>query len=174
MRRTIRYLLLAALPVAFGTTLLAQGGCVAVAVGSPEKDKGKVETSFSATGIIDLDFWVVFTPGAAKRFEGDHELEVRIYTPKGHLYTSISTPFSADEKSKGASRKLDGYPHGLAVKTFEQVGFESTAHPAIGVRMPVAGSMIVSNSIYGTWTAEAFVDKQSIACAKSTSFEIKP
>jgi hypothetical protein len=41
-------------------------------------------------------------------------------------------------------------------------------------RLPVAGTTIVNNSLYGTWKAEAYFEGERTACAKARSFVIKP
>ena len=161
-------LLAAAVPA-----LAQQGGCVAIAVSSEQKGGGKFDTSFSATRVIDIDFSVVFTPGAAKRFlDGNHLVEFRILTPRGHLYQSMTIPFTADAKRKGAKVKVEGYPDPMAVRTMDDVVFDKGNHVRVSTRMPVAGTPIIWSSLYGTWTAQAFVDGESVPCAKGAAFTI--
>jgi hypothetical protein len=40
------------------------------------------------------------------------------------------------------------------------------------VTLPVAGTSIVSNSLYGEWTAEAVVEDEGAACAQPMTFTI--
>src|SRR6202008_1012118 len=54
------------------------GQCVAVAVSSPQAPKGRV--SFSATKILDLQFGAILR----SRIGGEHVLNLKVYTPKGH------------------------------------------------------------------------------------------
>ena len=47
-------------------------------------------------------------------------------------------------------------------------------YQTVTTRLPVAGTTIVNNSLYGTWKAEAFFEGERTACAKPRSFVIKP
>lgn len=153
--------------------LAQQGGCVAVAVSSEQKSGGKFDTSFSAVEVIDIDFSVVFTPGAAKRFlDGDHLVEFRILTPRGHLYQSMTLPFTADPAKKGAKVKVEGYPDPMPTRGLDDVVYEKGNHVRVFTRMPVAGTPIIWSSLYGVWTAQAFVDGESVPCAKAAKFTI--
>ena len=170
MKKTLLTVIIA---MAFPMTLMAQqGGCVSVAVGSQEKGGGKFEATFSATEILDVDFSVIFTPGAVKQFSGDHEVEFRVFTPRGHLYQSITIPFSADESQRGKKKKIAGYPRPVDVQVLESVDFDKKKHMGVKVRMPVAGTMIVNNSLYGSWSAQAYVDGETVPCSKPVQFAI--
>ena len=166
MKKLIFAIALFALPA-----LAQQGGCVAVAVSSEQKGGGKFETTFSATQVIDVDFSIVFTPGAAKRFlDGNHTVEFRILTPRGHLYQSMTIPFTADPARKGEKVKVEGYPDPMPLRVTESVD----NHVRVFARMPVAGTPIITSSVYGTWTAQAYVDGETVPCAKAATFTMTP
>lgn len=148
-------------------------GCIGMATGS-EQVKGGFASEFSATSILDIDVWVLFTPGTAKRLSGDHSVEVRFKTPGGYLYQSTTIPFSADPKLKGKERKLDGYPHPLATQGLQEVTWKNGKQLGTSVRLPVAGTYVMTNSLYGTWSAEAFVDGEAMPCAQALEFTIIP
>jgi hypothetical protein len=158
---------------ALAAPLLAQqGGCAGVVFGSDQKNKGRFDSSFSATQIIDIDLSVLFPPGIAAKFAGNHKVEVRISTPRGHLYQSMTVPFTTDATRKGARVSIAGYPDPLEMQVLEEVGTANGKQLRAFVRLPVAGTPIVSNSIYGIWTAQAYVDDEPVACSKPAQFQI--
>lgn len=151
-----------------------QGGCIGVAVGSEQKNAGKFDTVFSATEIIDVDFSVLLTPGAARRFAGSHVVEFRIHTPRGHLYQSIAIPFSSDANAKGKKVIVPGYPQPIETQLLTEVSTDNGKNLRATVRLPVAGTAIVANSLYGMWTAQAYVDGETLACSKPVTFTLTP
>lgn len=169
-----RHFAVLTLAIAIALPTLAQtgGGCVALAVGSQEKGKGALDTEFSATQILDVDFSILFTPGSTKRFGGTHVAEVRVFSPSGNLYQSIAIPFSSDSALIGSKAPLQGYPDPVVIRQVSQREVKGAKHPEVQARMPVAGTLIVTNSLYGTWTAEAFVDGDPLPCSKKASFRI--
>jgi len=122
---------------------------------------------FSATRILDLEFRVRFT----QQLQGEHLLRLDLITPKGHRYESLTAAISTDPGLRGASRKVADYPRPLAVQFVGRHG-QSRARRAT-LRLPVAGTPIVSNSLYGAWKVEAYLDEGDVACAKSP-FTLKP
>jgi hypothetical protein len=174
MKRSIKALI-ATLTIAAALPAVAQnrsGGCAAVVAGSPERNRGSFQESFKATEVIDIDLSVLFTPGTINRFAGDHEVQVRIFTPNGHFYQAIDVPFTADSTPKGRQRKLEGYPLPVDVQSLTEVERKGSKHYAVSARLPVAGTLITSNSIYGQWSAVAFVDGESLGCSSPASFTI--
>lgn len=155
------------------TSLMAQqGGCIGVAIGSPEKNRGKFDATFSATEIIDLEFSLLFTPGAEKRFGNDHRVEFRISTPKGHLYQSITIPFTGDPAKNGKRVIVPGYPQPMETQLLTDVSTSNGKNLRAKVLLPVAGTAIIANSLYGSWTAQAFVDGETVPCSKPATFTI--
>lgn len=152
---------------------LAQG-CVGIATSSQQHTGGAFTDSFSATAILDVDLWVLFTPGSVKRFADDHTVEVKIFTPRGYLYQSIAIPFTSDEGKKGKSRKLDGYPHPMPARVLQDVTWKNGKHIGTNIRLAVGGTMITTNSLYGTWSAEAYVDGEPLRCSQPAKFNITP
>ena len=74
------------------------GQCAAVAVSSPQAPKGRV--SFSATKILDLQLGALLR----SRITGEHVLNLKVYTPKGHLYQQLDVPFRGGSTSQVAQR----------------------------------------------------------------------
>ena len=117
--------------------------------------------SFSATEIVDIDFQVRFAP----RDAGNHLLSVKVLTPRKHLYQQIDVPFSTHVPAGTEStRRIEGYPRPVVVQRAQEV--EETGSNAskggrrhqVTARLPVAGTLIMQNSLYGEWTAEALLD----------------
>lgn len=148
-----------------------QGGCASVVLASAEKNKGAFDSTFSATSIVDLDIAALFTPGVVQRFGGAHRLEVKIYSPSGNLYQSVAVPFTSDSSKKGEKTQLADYPNPLPTVVLEEVN-HGGRHFAARVKLPVAGTPIVANSLYGTWSAVAHVDGEALPCASAARFTI--
>jgi hypothetical protein len=174
-RKNMVFLISAVLLFAISVPTFAapkEKSCFAIVVGSQEKAKGKFDTLFSATQILDLDFTVLLNPGSAKQFLGTHYAEFRVYTPKGHLYQSISIPFSADPKLKGNEVAVPGYPRPIATRSTAEASFNNAKFLAISARMPVGGTSIVQNSLYGEWRLEALLDDDSAPCSAAAHFAV--
>ena len=122
---------------------------------------------FSAIRMLDLDLTVRFVDG----FAGDHLLRLKLITPKGHHYQTLSALIASDPVSTKSLRRVEGYPRPLAVRLMQKAGAPSL--PEVTVTVPVGGTPIVANSIFGVWTAEAYLDDQSEVCA-SQSFILTP
>ncbi|HEY7818121.1 MAG TPA: hypothetical protein VIG29_07885 [Vicinamibacteria bacterium] len=106
----------------------------------------KKTPTFSAAIILDLRF--------ESTIKGSSELRFDLYTPRGHLYQSLPATTaapSASERQRGEIRR------------------KATA------TLPVAGTTIVTSSLYGAWKVEAFLkNEQTTACASAVSFVISP
>lgn len=172
MKRLVFALLFAAAAFPLAAQSTAHG-CVAVTVGSPQKNGGRFDTAFSATQVIDVDFSIVFTPGAAHQFAGDHLVEFRIYGPRGHLYQSMTIPFSADA-ANGRKVAVPSYPAPLESKTLAPTQYNGAQHMYVAATLPVAGTSIVTNGLYGAWSAQAYVDGDPVACSQAARFTIMP
>jgi hypothetical protein len=150
----------------------AQAGCVALTTRSEQK--AKEEPVYSATEILDVDVWILFHPGTAKQYADDHAVQVRFFTPTGSLYQTIDIPFTSDAKKKGKEKSLDGYPHPIQFSLLKEITWSKGKYLGTSVRLPVAGTMIMSNGLYGGWRAEAYVDGEEVPCAKAVEFTINP
>lgn len=176
MNGTRRFLTMTAIACAsvLGPEAIGQPGlCSAVATRSLQQSDGAIASSYPATAILDVDILALFTNAQAKQMSGDHVVEFRIFTPKGHLYQSISVPFSADEKLRGKKTKVKGYPREIATSVLESVRLDNRTYYAVAARLPVAGTAIITNSLYGSWTAEALIDGAPLSCNDKVRFEIR-
>lgn len=126
---------------------------------------------FFATRILDLDFVVRLRPSAA----GTESVRVEVETPSGHLFQTLTVPFT-DEPAQAASRRaMAGFPHPVEVQ-FAQPSAAAgrvVIREVVG-RMPVAGTPIVHSSLYGEWRARAYLDDAIEPCSVTKTFEIRP
>ena len=157
--------------------------CIGVAVGSKQKlgkngkDANEQEfengiVSFSATKVLDVDFAVVFSPQVAAQFTNVHVVEFRLFTPQGNLYQSISIPMTSDAARAGQSHRVAGYPDLIPIQILQPINHGLGRGMMAKVTLPVAGTPIVSNSLYGTWTASAVVEDEVAPCSTPAQFTI--
>ena len=152
------------------------GQCVAVVVTSPEAPRRRV--SFSATKILDLELGALLR----SRISGEHVLNLKVYTPKGHLYQQLDVPFRGGFTSGPASvetaagprmRRVDGYPQPLPEQELV-AAHTPTGQRAyrISTRLPVAGTSIMTSSLYGKWKVVPHLDGSLKACGAGAAFSI--
>ena len=129
-------------------------GCQSVWVTAPAFGKRaprfRKPFNFSATEVLDLEFQVLVRPDLL----AGRGLELKILTPKGHLYPTLALPAPSDPADAAPQRR--------------------SRYRTVTARLPVAGTTIVNNSLYGAWKAEAFVAGERTACARPRSFVINP
>jgi hypothetical protein len=166
-----RWLSLAVSLALVAGTALAQGNgsppCANIQVVSHEEGSNAADR-FSATATTDLVFNVNFH----QSFSGDHLLELRLFTPSGHLYQSLAVPI-ADASRVPGSRMVPGYPRPLKEQTPAEVTEGTTRLKRVEVRFPVGGTLISSNSLYGRWRVEAYVDGAGQPCSPPKAFVIQ-
>jgi len=130
-----------------------RGVCQSVWVTAPGFGKpaprARKPLNFSASDVVDLEFQVVVSAAAPAA------LELKVFTPKGHLYQEL--PLSSTDAGSVSSAPTRRPRYRTLTATF-----------------PVAGTTIVNNSLYGTWRVEAFFAGDRAACAKPRAFVIKP
>jgi hypothetical protein len=106
--------------------------------------------NFSAAEVLDLEFQVLVRPDLL----AGRSLELKILTPKGHLYQTLALPAPSDPPDTAPQRR--------------------SRYRTVTARLPVAGTTIVNNSLYGAWKAEAYLAGERTACARARSFVINP
>lgn len=144
--------------------------CSGVKVESLPAGKGG-GTPFSASAIEDLEFRVVF----ALAPPGQHVLRLRVLLPKGALYQEIAVPFSLDPRATGATEAvLEGYPRPVPVRTLQKTTDRKGTWWSVSATLPVAGTLVVENSLYGTWQVEAYLDREKSPCTPPVSFDLAP
>lgn len=150
-----------ALAVAGSATAADDGFCARVLVGteslSPLEARG---VTYSVKDVEDLRFLV----GLLGEVSGSHLLELRLLTPAGHHYQTLTAPIATELGEGGPERRVPGYPRPLPVQLLAPESFPEG--PAMTARMslPVAGTPIVSGSLYGAWTIELTLDGRPMDC----------
>ena len=143
-------ILLAAAPGVAGEAGTNSPGCRNLAFASIPRSQSRSTAGFSASQILDV------TPSVElPRRPGGSEgpaLEVRFYTPNGHLYLSkpVAVPPAAPGNASSRTRS-----------------WERVALPPL----PVGGTPIVTSSLYGRWRV-ALLPEGAPAC--SGSFVLRP
>jgi len=139
--------------------------CLAVVVRSDLRSGlWRRPADFFAREIQDVNVRVLFPPGSAP-----DAVEVRFLNPNEHLYQTMSVPVAAD----GNARALPDHP--WPVRSAQPVpqkrfGWRVVAIDVPG--LPVAGTHIVTNSLYGKWTVEARAVGSEATCR--TTFTLEP
>jgi len=143
--------------------------CPTVAVSGVEKPDDMGRRSFSATRSADLIFHVLFD----RSLEEEHVVTLKIFTPHGYLYRRLDVPL-APEKGEGplGARRLPGYPYPVPVQAPHTVTIGEQSYESVDVSFPVAGSTIVTSSLYGRWKVEIFLDWAGEPCGEPAFFDI--
>jgi len=170
LRKTLSvavFVLMAAAPV------LAQVGptsgfCARVEVGSESVDPLTSGRTFSVQKTQDIHLLVLFL----SEVQGDHTLEVKLKTPRGHHYQTLTAPITTSPTESGATRRVPGYPRPLEVQQLTSYNTRQGARLGTVMSFPVAGTSIVTSSLYGEWEAELYLDGEPMACAVRNPFVI--
>jgi hypothetical protein len=123
---------------------------VFVVVSSPQLPAPDEPRVFPAHRITELQFDAVFL----RRLRGVHVLELKLYTPRGYLYQVLTVPFTGGARSAGY-RHVPGNPR-VFVEREMRVGESGTCR--VSARLPVAGTWIMTSSLYGNWRVDAHLD----------------
>jgi hypothetical protein len=139
------------------TTAAPRSECQLVWVTAPAFGKpasrARKPLNFSAAEVLDLEFQIVVPANTSL---AGRPLELKLFTPKGHLYQTLAVPAASTASGTAGTPK------------------RRPRYQTLTARLPVAGTTIVNNSLYGTWKAEAYLEGERTACAKARSFIIKP
>lgn len=164
------------LAIAFAAVLvpavsIAQGppSCSKLLVSSANENRGRAATLFSATKTVDLTLTALFQP----KLSGDHLLELRLFTPDGNLYRSMTVPITSTARTPGG-RSVAGHPRPVVEKVLSKYRDATGNFLQASVPFPVAGTDIVSSSLYGQWRIDAYLDNAPAPCVRAATFTINP
>jgi hypothetical protein len=144
--------------------------CPRVAVSAIDKSEGKFRRRFSATRSADLTFHVRFD----RSLNEEHLVTLKVFTPNGHIYRQYDIPLaSGGEKRSGRTRSLPGYPYPVKVHATQTEKAGGRTFESVMVSFPVAGTTIVTSSLYGRWKVELFLDGDSERCGRPTFFHLE-
>ncbi len=140
-------LLLAAPPAPAPDEAPDAGACSIGAIESPQAERGV--RRFSATRIIDVEVEVTL------RGRGSADgLALKVLTPNGHLYQMLAAePEPLTRRGRDDRKADDKRPRALA-------------------RLQVAGTTIVTSSLYGRWNVVPYLDGQP--CGRPRELWIDP
>ena len=141
-------------------SLVSPGSRPTVVGGSPR---------FSVTKVLDLTFTVLFPA----KTDGEHLVELRVFTPDAQLYRSLAMPVAGRGRALG-TRSVDGYARPLPQQAFARVARGRGFFAAASTTFPVAGTDIVSSGLYGRWRVEAYLDGAEQRCAPAAWFALNP
>ncbi len=96
---------------------------------------------FSVRRVGDLEFLLTYP----RKLAG-HRVELKLITPSGHLYQTISAT-------------LEAPPH-------------RRASAELSLRLPVSGTLIERSALYGRWRAETLVDHRLAVCRRPLRFTL--
>jgi len=134
---------------------------------SAEEHNGAWASAFHASRTTDLTLAVIL-PGNT---QGEHEVELRIFTPRGHLYQSIRVPLAPPGKSP-ENRTINGYPMAVPQVALKPEAYRGKTFLKAEIPFPVGGTQISTNSLYGRWRIEAYLDGNRKPSGDPTSLQI--
>lgn len=164
-------LLVAAAPVAAGKPAPAPARAVVrvcnvndwvTGAASGPIDRPGLPTVVSAKAVEDL----VFEVRLPKKLPDKPVLTLTVSLPDGFTYQVLDVPI-AEEGKAPASRALRGYPHALQERAVIVRGSDRV----VEVSLPVGGTAISTNSLYGQWRVVATLD-DGTACREASPFVI--
>jgi hypothetical protein len=134
---------------ALGAQAAGETAPPAVWLGVGSIPKLKVRWSrYSAAKVDDLEFTATIAP----QVRGTHRLGLKVYTPRGHLYQTLSVRFVVPPVP--SRRRPPFLPQ------------------TVLARLPVSGTLIVMNSLYGPWRVVPHLDDAAQPCGRELRFEI--
>jgi hypothetical protein len=120
-------------------------------VSSPVQGEGKPRLEFSASEILDPEFDALLS---GRRNPSHHQVEFKIYTPAGHLYQVLTSDLTPAPSTRARSPRRE------------------QGHRKLTARLPVAGTSIVTSSLYGKWTVVAPLDGEGKPASVPRRFTI--
>jgi len=147
-----------------------QGSCAAVQVASPQDPSRPARTpSFSAARIIDLRITAVL-----RRPDTHGIVRFKVFTPRGHLYQTIAVPFVTGPDTAPQARHIDGSTRAVLEQQAQPASAVAggAAEYRVEAQLPVAGTLITNEGLYGRWTVEPWLDGASGPCIVPKAFLI--
>lgn len=155
--------------------------CSAVQVVAPEQRGATKKKKFSAKKTLDLQLHAYLK--GKRKISGDHLLQLKVYTPRGYLYQTLTVPFyrqprkaekpRPDEFKFEPVRIVPGFPRALDVQKTQRVRRGRQQYDKVMARLPVAGTSITLGSLFGQWTVVPFLDAGTAPCGPMQRFSIR-
>jgi len=121
---------------------------------------------FASEGVLELRFDVELNPP----INGFHLLELILTNPNGHHYQTFAAPITGEPGMEGRLTKIPGYPNLVPAQLVSASKGPDGQPGSATLRLPVAGTPILSNSLYGVWRYAARLDGEEIDCEGLTTF----
>jgi hypothetical protein len=128
--------------------------CGAVSVSVPERPRAR--DPFSVRKTLDLQFRMRLR---TRDEEAPHAVSFRVLTPSGRLYQQLQAPPEVRENKDSDD---DNDDHDDRDRRMSRVS----------ARLPVAGTFIVTSSLFGKWRVVPYVDDDPEPCAAPSVFRI--
>jgi hypothetical protein len=128
---------------------LPRAECLAVQLTSPQGPA--VRGAFSAQRHYDVDFAVKLAPRAATP---GRVVQLKLYTPRGFLYQTLETAVPQAQPRPRQRRPA------------------TPKDTTLAARLPVAGTWITQNTLYGSWKVVPYFEGQTAACGRAATFQI--
>ena len=154
--------------------------CSSVEVVAPGQRRATKRKTFSAKKTLDLKLQTFLK--SKRKVSGDHLLQLKVYTPRGYLYQTITVPFYRQPRRSEKRRPEDlqfepvrvvpGFPRALDVQKTRRARLGRKRYDRVTARLPVAGTSITLGSLFGRWTVVPFLDNGTAPCGRPRGFKI--
>ena len=128
--------------------------CPGVRVSAPNSQVPSRERTFSSRSVLELEL----RPRVRRDLPGDHQMQLKVFTPGGFLYQVITLPLGETAAAPDPPTE-DRDP-------------ATRIQPELVARLPVAGTSITLSSLYGRWSVQPYLDSQPSPCGPTTFFTI--
>jgi hypothetical protein len=163
--------------------------CAGVRVTASDQTAPPKDMTFSSRETLDL----LFRPRVKQNLQGEHLMQLKVFTPGGFLYQVLTVPFVGETQSGGRERPgwvtnrmsekrenadtpptrvVPGFPRPLEVQRLVPPG-GARGEYELRARLPVAGTSITLSSLYGTWSVQPYLDGAAEPCGPATRFKIR-
>src|SRR5262249_2771504 len=126
--------------------------------------------TFSVTKIIDLRFTAV-----VRGAPGHGVLRFKVFTPGGFLYQSLAAPFVVQQgggHEQIPSQVVEGFPPPAREQGAQPASPDDHTRHLVSASLPVAGTLIATNGLYGRWRVEPWLDGSRAPCGSGKAFVV--
>jgi len=123
--------------------------------------------AFSATAIVSLNLETLI-----RRSDGRGTLYLKIYNPRGNLYQTLTLPYVARASAPHSTEPAAPVPTGREQSALPVVSGRLVRY-RVDARLPVAGTTIMTDALYGQWRVEPWLAGGTAACGPGTAFIIR-
>lgn len=147
-----------------------QSLCAAVTVTADQRPSYSTPPAFNAVRTLQLEYHIELSSPVT----GQHVIEVDVATPNGHRYQVLTAPVSDDPSHEGVPTRVTGYPYPVPIRALHLSTSRGQEVQGTTLRLPVAGTPILSNSLLGTWSLRVRLDGADVSCNGPELFQLLP